>query len=81
MDPVILSCVGIAVIGMVALGGALIISPKRSMRALNEWYVIFPDIGDRSRAIALLCRLAGAGFVIGAVALALSTLHLVSELG
>ncbi len=81
MDPVVLGCVGIAVIGMTVLGCALIVAPTRSMRALNEWYVVFPDIAHGPWVLRLLCRLAGVGFVGGAIALALSALHLVAQLG
>jgi len=81
VDPVILGCVGIAALGMVALGCALIIAPVRAMRALKEWYVVFPDITGRSWVFQVACRAAGVAFVIGAVALALSTARLVSQLG
>jgi len=81
VDPIILSCVGIAVIGMGALGAALIIDPARCARALNDWYVIVPVAAGTSRIGRLVCRAVGAGLMVGGAALAVSTLHLISQLG
>ncbi len=81
MDPIILCCVGIAVAGMVMLGGALLIDPARCARALNEWYVIVPEVAATSRIGRFLCRAAGAGLIVGGAALAVSALHLISQLG
>jgi hypothetical protein len=81
VDPVILGCVGIAALGMVALGAALLMDPARCTRALNEWYVIVPAVGATNRIGLLVCRAAGAGLIGGGVALALSAVHLISQLG
>jgi len=80
VDPIILGCVGIAVVGMVVLGTALIVDPARCTRALNEWYVIFPAVAATSRIGLLVCRAAGAGLIVGGAALAMSTLRLISQL-
>jgi hypothetical protein len=80
MDPIILFCVGIAIAGMVALGAALVVFPSRCTRALNEWYVIFPAVSPGNRIGLAACRLAGTGLVAGALALGVSTIHLISQL-
>jgi hypothetical protein len=81
VDPVILGCVGVAVLGMVALGAALLMDPARCTRALNEWYVIVPAVATTNRIGLLVCRTAGAGLIVGGAALATSTVHLISQLG
>jgi len=80
MDPVILACVGITVAALLTVGAALLVAPARCTRAVNEWYVVIPAVAATNPVGLLVCRAAGVGLVIGAVALGASTLHLVAEL-
>jgi hypothetical protein len=69
----------IAAFAIVALGGALAVSPVRSTRALHEWYIVPPEVRRGQHLRLLACRLTGVALLLGGVAFAVSITRLVTS--
>lgn len=69
----------VAAAAMAALGFALLLVPVRSMRALHEWYIVPPEIHPEQKLRIAVCRVVGAGFVVGSCVFGISITYAIGR--
>jgi hypothetical protein len=77
VDPAMYVFAYIAALAIVALGGALTVSPVRSTRALHEWYIVPPEVRPGQRVGLLECRMVGVALLVGGATFAARITHAV----
>jgi hypothetical protein len=69
MDPFSIGALYLAAgLAVIAVGGALLVAPGRSSRALNDWFAVVPAVARGQWPKALVFRGVGVGLIVyGAV--------------